>query len=554
MKDFKEILSHSNIERLKKLLSTFINTNDDAIRELIASRWEFKQAENDDEEIKVANALAYELFTHYRTNSFTFDKIVFLQQNSFSLTSTARNLFSEIENSDVLDFKTVLSYFNLDKQKIASTELYLKYNYKSCTYEIDDIYFTEYIAQDYCYYNSRFYDLNGLVENNVVKNHIYQLAKSFVRKNLDTYVEHIFETLKFECMCKLDIDLDKIHFANGTLIKDSKSQFTDFTTRKEFCLNRINASYYPDSRPPRNFLRYLSDLLPLDSIRTVQQFLGVCLLPTTKLQTALSLIGDGGEGKSVLGAVLSEVFGTQNVIYEHIVNLDTNRFAVANLESKLVCIDDDVSEHALTNSNVFKTIVTATTQMQVERKFEQYNNIQIYARFLCFGNFALSALYDNTDAFKRRLINIRVNKKNKDRQDDANLIEKLRKEKNQILKWLIDGLNDYLQTNVLYIADSIKKQSDELALESDTVELWLRQSNNLVFSPDQQCHTQILYKDYVLFCEQECVVSCQARSFALRLKSKADKYNLIASHNIVMNLQGFTTKHRGFRGIGIKFR
>ena len=553
MKDFMEILHHSNIDRLKKLLGTFINTDDDAARELIASRWEFKQAENDDEEVKVANALAYELFAHYRTNSFTFDKIVFLRQNSFSLTSTARNLFSEIENYDVLDFKTVLSYFNLDRQKIASTELYLKYNYKSCTYEINDIWFTEYIGQDYCYYNGRFYNIDGFVENDVVKNHIYKLAKPLVNKNIDTYVEHIYNTLKLECMGRLNLDMDKIHFDNGTLTKDDNGQFVNFVTTKEFCLNRINASYYLDSRQPRAFLRYLSDLLPMDSIRTVQQFLGVCLLPTTRLQTALCLIGDGGEGKSVLGAVLSEVFGSQNIIYEHIVNLDINRFAVANLENKLICVDDDVSEHALVNSNVFKTVVTSATKMQVERKFEQCNNVQIYARFLCFGNFALSALYDNTDAFKRRLINIRVKKRPEGRQNDPNIIEKLKREKNQILKWLIDGLNDYLQTNVLYIADSIKRQSDELALESDTVELWLRQSNNIVFSPDQQCHTQILYKDYVLFCEQECVVSCQARSFALRLKNKADKYNLIADNNVIMNLQGFATRHRGFRGISVKF-
>ena len=225
MKDFIEILHHNNIDRLKKLLSTFINTNDDAARELIASRWEFRQAENDDEEVKVANALAYELFAHYRTNSFTFDKIVFLRQNSFSLTSTARNLFSEIENYDVLDFKTVLSYFNLDRQKIASTELYLRYNYKSCTYEINDIWLAEYIGQDYCYYNGRFYNIDGFVENDVVKNHIYKLAKPLVNKNIDTYVDHIYNTLKLECMGRLGLDLDKLHISNGTLLRDKQGQF-----------------------------------------------------------------------------------------------------------------------------------------------------------------------------------------------------------------------------------------------------------------------------------------------------------------------------------------
>ena len=552
MKNFSDIKAKSKIELNKQLLATFIHTAEDASRELISSRYDF-QAASDDDELKSVNALAFELFTFYRTHA-AFNSNIFFANTSF-LTDDVQHVISDIENSDyeIFTFNEIADIFDVDTRTV-STKFFLKYDYKSNVFVIDDVHLVEYLAFFYKYADCHFFDINGYVSDTTVKNHIYRIVKNLVQKNIDNYVNHIFETLKFECYSHLKADVNKIHLRNGTLtLKDN--QF-DFINRKEFCVNRLNVDYLPAAKPPKSFLRYLSDLLPADAIRTVQQFLGVCLIPSTRLQTALCLIGDGGEGKSVLGAVLSELFGENNVVYEHIANLDTNRFAVANLENKLLCIDDDLSEHALMNSNIFKTIVTATTKMQIERKFEQYNNVQLYARFVLFGNFALNSLYDNSDAFRRRLLNIRVNKRRTDRQDDPNLIEKLRAEKNQIFKWLLDGLNDYLATNVLYIADSIKKQSDELMLEADSVELWLQRSNNLVFSAESKCHTQILYKDYLLFCEQECVTACKtAKSFATRLKAKAEKYNIVADNNVIMdNLNFCTGRHRGFRGITIKFK
>ena len=185
--------------------------------------------------------------------------------------------------------------------------------------------------------------------------------------------------------------------------------------------------------------------MPDTSIRTVQQYIGICLLPTNELQLLLCLLGDGGEGKSVLASTVAEIFGDANVMNDHLENVDKNRFVLANLENKLLFIDDDLSEHALINSNILKTVVTAETKMQIERKHEQSNTTKLYARLLCCGNFTISSLYDHSDAFKRRILNIRVKQKNR-KKDESRLVETLKEERESILKWAVDGLNDYLKT------------------------------------------------------------------------------------------------------------
>ena len=42
----------------------------------------------------------------------------------------------------------------------------------------------------------------------------------------------------------------------------------------------------------------------------MQEFIGYCLIPSNKGQRMMVIKGNGGEGKSQIGAVLSTIFGT----------------------------------------------------------------------------------------------------------------------------------------------------------------------------------------------------------------------------------------------------
>ena len=84
--------------------------------------------------------------------------------------------------------------------------------------------------------------------------------------------------------------------------------------------------------------------------------------------------------------------------------VESNRFSRADLENKLLMVDDDMDMSALPKTNYIKSIVTSECKMDMERKGVQSYQSQLYVRFLCFGNGALTALHDKSDGFFRRQI------------------------------------------------------------------------------------------------------------------------------------------------------
>ena len=113
----------------------------------------------------------------------------------------------------------------------------------------------------------------------------------------------------------------------------------------------------------------LDDLLVPEDIPTLQEYLGYCLIPSTKGQKMLMLIGKGGEGKSRVGLVMRSILG-DSMNTTSIQKIENNRFSRADLESKLLMVDDDMDMSALPKTNYIKSIVTAECKMDLERKEE----------------------------------------------------------------------------------------------------------------------------------------------------------------------------------------
>ena len=118
------------------------------------------------------------------------------------------------------------------------------------------------------------------------------------------------------------------------------------------------------------WLNFLDGLLHAEDIPTLQEFIGYCLIPSNKGQRMMVIKGNGGEGKSQIGAVLSAMFGT-NMKDGSIGKISENRFARADLEHILLCVDDDMRMEALRQTNYVKSIVTAQGKMDLERKGKQ---------------------------------------------------------------------------------------------------------------------------------------------------------------------------------------
>lgn len=110
----------------------------------------------------------------------------------------------------------------------------------------------------------------------------------------------------------------------------------------------------------------MNELLYEDDVPALQEYLVYCLLPVTKAQKMLLMVGKGGEGKSRVSLIFREIFG-DSINTGSLQKVETNRFARADLEYKLVLVDDDMRMEALPSTNNIKSIVTLEDSARAAR-------------------------------------------------------------------------------------------------------------------------------------------------------------------------------------------
>ena len=247
-------------------------------------------------------------------------------------------------------------------------------------------------------FQGRLFTVDGIIEDEVpLKKEIYEQIRYYVTTSVARRIEHIVQAIKLACASEPpEIQTDRIHVRNGTYFADGH-----FTPEKEYCMNRLPIAYVSDAPAPTRWLQFLNELLYEEDIPALQEYIGYCLLPVTKAQKMLLMVGKGGEGKSRIGLILRELFG--NSMYTgSLQKVETNRFARADLEYKLLLVDDDMKTEALPQTNNIKTLVTLEDKIDIERKGQQSVQGTLYVRFACFGNGSLHALYDKSNGFYRR--------------------------------------------------------------------------------------------------------------------------------------------------------
>ena len=387
------------------------------------------------------------------------------------------------------------------------------------------------------------FTVDGPVESEeLVKRQIIDMVQSCVTTHLSKRASSLLESLKIQAYSEpLPVELDRIHCANGIYFLDGH-----FEPKKVFCNNRLSVSYNPDAPKPLRWLQFLSELLEEDDILTLQEYLGYCLIPSTKGQKMLMLIGKGGEGKSRIGVVMNAIFGL-NMNTTSIQKVENNRFARADLEGKLLMVDDDLDTNALTKTNYVKSIVTAELRMDLERKKEQSYQGQLYVRFLCFGNGALTALHDRSDGFFRRQIILTTKDKPADRFDDPFLAEKLIAEKEGIFLWMLEGLRRLIANHYHFtISQRAKDNISSAVRDANNILDFLDSEGYVAFKADYEASTKNLYAAYKRWCEDNAENPLSPKSFANQLSQNAERYHLEPVNNLHI---GGGKRCRGYMGI-----
>ena len=393
--------------------------------------------------------------------------------------------------------------------------------------------------------NGRLFTENGPVEDEEqIKRQILAEIQPYIFSGISKKVTAILDVLKSQAYAPpLPICTDRIHLANGALFLDGR-----FTEEKEYCSHRLAVAYHPDAPKPERWLHFLSELLEPEDIPTLQEYLGYCLIPSTKGQKMMMLIGKGGEGKSRIGLVLKAMLG-RCMNTGSIQKVESNRFARADLENRLLLVDDDMDLNALPKTNYIKSIVTAEMAMDVERKGIQSYQVQLYVRFLCFGNGALSSLYDHSDGFYRRQLILTTKNRPAERKDDPFLVEKLCGELDGIFQWCLEGLqrliaNDYQFT----VSEKSSENVETVKRSNNNIIDFLQSTGYIRFKADMEASSKALYEAYKMWCEDNACHCLTANRLSSELAQNEALYNVEATNNIYLS---GGRRVRGFVGIEV---
>lgn len=384
----------------------------------------------------------------------------------------------------------------------------------------------------------------GIISDEIqLRKMIYDKIEPYVKFGLAKKANSLLEAIRLKAYTNsLKPQTDRIHVANGTLFLDGT-----FTENTEFCMNRLPVSYKPDAPAPVRWLKFLDELLYPEDIATLQEYMGYCLLPTTKAQKMLFVVGKGGEGKSRIGVVMNSLLGA-NMKTGSIQKVETNRFARADLENLLLMVDDDMKLEALPQTNYIKSIVTAELLMDLERKGQQSYQGVLYCRFMVFGNGTMKSLYDRSEGFFRRQLILTSRDKPKDRVDDPYIGESLCEEAESIFLWAFEGLRRLVGNSYHFTISNRTQINMESAIrEGNNVVEFMESTGYFRFRADSEISSRDLYQIYETWCEDNAYHPVTAKSLTAYLHQHEADYGLEYT-NTVHNRLG--KRVWGFVGIG----
>lgn len=234
------------------------------------------------------------------------------------------------------------------------------------------------------------------------------------------------------------------------------------------------------------------------SIELLQEFFGYTLIATTEGQSALILVGEGGNGKSVLIAGLKAMLGDENISAVPLEDFGRNRFALSTTVGKLVNICNEIGEISPTDEGQLKAYITGDVRT-FDRKMKDPITASPTARLVIATN-VFPKFKDESKGIWRRLkvvpmnhqvpVNKRISGMDKSEywRDQGQLPG--------ILNWAIEGLHRLMKNNFVF-TDPPKSQEALTSYRTESDSVWgfvnawgYKEQADAVPIPTEEVYTQ----------------------------------------------------------------
>jgi putative DNA primase/helicase len=222
---------------------------------------------------------------------------------------------------------------------------------------------------------------------------------------------------------------------------EDRSGLIDLTPRF-FTSIALDYAIDPDAPPPAEWLNFLLQIWPGDpeSIQTLQEWAGYCLLPDTSLQKILFLLGPPRSGKGTIAGVLRKLVGESNFAGPTLSSLQAN-FGLSPLVGKLLAVISDARlSHRADQGIVVERLLAISGEdaITVDRKNREPVTLKLPTRLMITSN-ELPKLNDAAGALASRLLVLQMSRTWLGKED-PDLPKRLERELPGIFLWACDGL------------------------------------------------------------------------------------------------------------------
>lgn len=416
--------------------------------------------------------------------------------------------------------------------------------------DISEIEFVKFFKEKYkvYFYGNHFFNEYGIVEDIWVASKIQEEIVDYTYKP-SVVVDRLMRTLKRTALVtELNVQGNILNCQNKSFLITSKG--LQEQPEPENFLIKFKYDYNPDAPKPQVWLSFLNNLLEQEDIELLQKYMGYCLLPTTKLQQALFIIGQGGEGKSRIGLVMEKIWGNF-IVKSKIHKIEQDRFVTATLVNSLVFLDDDLSSAKILDTGIVKELITNEGSYYVEQKGKDLSRARVFTKFIGFGNNVLESVDDLSEGWFRRFKFIKCKEKG-ERVDDVHLINRMYKELDGIFMWCIEGL-EKLIADKWALGDTASSRACNMEMRN---ELWVIDNfmfSQLEFGESYEIYSKTLSEHYFNYCSDNDIEPLPKKAFLSTFNKRLQVHkknigDIKRSENVNTGLG----RRRGYKGMRLK--
>lgn len=281
-----------------------------------------------------------------------------------------------------------------------------------------------------------------------------------------------------------------------------------------FNLFSLPFAYVPGAACPQ-WLAFLAQVLPADSIAFLQEWAGYLISGKTDRHKIASLVGAPRSGKGTIGRILAALLGKDNVTGPVLASL-TGAFGLEPLIGKSLAIFGDVkwSAHGVADATELLKTISGDDTISVHRKNRTAWEGRLPTRFMLLSNNTPS-FTDSSGALAGRMIHLHFTQSFAGRED-IGLSERLLTEMPGILLWAIEGLRRLETQGRFTVPAASAAIDDEVRLASSPHAVFA--AEGCVVDPASRVELDHLWTVWERWCAGEGATPGDRRWFTRNLK------------------------------------